>query len=46
VKLVAALAPKVTAVAPVNLVPVIVTEVPPAVDPDVGAIEITVGAAA
>ena len=33
---VAGVVPKVTAVAPVNPVPVIVTEVPPAVVPDVG----------
>ena len=45
VKLVAAVAPKVTAVAPVNPVPVIVTDVPPVVDPDVGAIEVKVGGA-
>ncbi len=36
--------PKSTAVAPVKLVPVIVTEVPPAVVPEVGDIEATVGA--
>ena len=45
VKLVAAVAPNVTAVAPVKPVPVIVTEVPPAAGPDVGEIEVTVGAA-
>jgi hypothetical protein len=45
VKLVAAVAPKVTAVAPVNPVPVTVTTVPPAVGPAVGEIEVTVGAA-
>ena len=45
VKLVAAVAPKVTAVAPVNPEPVIVTDVPPVVDPDVGAIEVKVGGA-
>jgi hypothetical protein len=45
VKLVAGVAPKVTAVAPVRFVPVIVTEVPPARGPDVGEIEVTVGAA-
>ena len=44
VKPVAAVAPKVTAVAPVKLVPVIVTVVPPAAGPDVGEIEVTVGA--
>ena len=45
VKLEAAVVPKWTAVAPVKLVPVMVTEVPPAVGPEVGAIEPTVGAA-
>ena len=44
-KVVAAVAPKVTAVAPVKLVPVIVTVVPPAPGPDVGEIDVTVGAA-
>jgi hypothetical protein len=44
VKLVAAVAPKVTAVVPVKFVPVIVTEVPPVVGPAVGEIEVTVGA--
>jgi hypothetical protein len=43
VKLVAAVAPKLTAVAPVNEVPVMVTDVPPAVDPEVGLTEVTVG---
>ena len=43
VKPVAAVAPKFTAVAPVKLVPVIVTVVPPAVGPAVGEIEVTVG---
>jgi hypothetical protein len=43
VKPVAAVAPKFTAVAPVKLVPVIVTVVPPAVGPTVGEIEVTVG---
>src|SRR5438445_378249 len=43
VKLVAAVAPKLTAVAPVNPVPVIVTEVPPAVGPFVGFTLVTVG---
>jgi hypothetical protein len=42
---VAAAAPKVTAVAPVNPVPVIVTVVPPVVGPAVGEIDVTVGAA-
>ena len=45
VKPVAAVAPKVTAVAPERLVPVMVTVVPPAPGPDVGEIELTVGAA-
>ena len=45
VKLVALVAPNFTAVAPVNAVPVIVTEVPPAVGPAVGEIEVTAGAA-
>ena len=45
VKPVAGVAPKLTAVAPVNPVPVTVTEVPPAVGPAVGEIEVTVGAA-
>jgi hypothetical protein len=44
VKPVAGVAPNVTAVAPVKLVPVIVTEVPPVDGPDVGEIEVTVGA--
>ena len=38
-------APNVTAVTPVKLVPVIVTDVPPAAGPAVGEIEVTVGAA-
>jgi hypothetical protein len=42
---VAALAPKWTAVAPVKLVPVMVTLVPPAAGPDVGLMPVTVGAA-
>jgi hypothetical protein len=42
---VAALAPKWTAVAPVNPVPVMVTLVPPAAGPDDGLTEVTVGAA-
>jgi hypothetical protein len=37
---------KVTAVAPVKPVPVMVTEVPPAVVPDVGEILVNVGAGA
>ena len=37
VKVVAAVAPNFTAVAPVKLVPVTVTEVPPVVGPEVGA---------
>ena len=45
VKVVAAVAPKITAVAPVNPVPVIVTVVPPDVGPDVGEIEVAAGAA-
>ena len=45
VKPVAGVAPKVTAVAPEKLVPVMVTVVPPAPGPDVGEIELTVGAA-
>ena len=44
VKLVAAVAPNVTAVAPVKLVPVIVTLVPPEVDPLLGETEETTGA--
>ena len=43
VKLVAAAAPKVTAVAPEKPEPVMVTVVPPATGPDVGEIEVTVG---
>ena len=42
---VAALAPKSTAVAESRLVPVMTTEVPPAVGPAVGAMLVTVGAA-
>ena len=38
-------APNLTAVAPVNPVPVIVTGVPPGAGPEVGAIEVTVGPA-
>jgi hypothetical protein len=37
-------APKVTAVTPVKLVPVIVTDVPPAAGPAAGEIEVIVGA--
>ena len=44
--LVAAVVPKSTAVAPVKLVPVIVTEVPPASEPLVGLMPVTVGATA
>ena len=44
VKPVAAVPPKVTAVAPERLVPVMTTEVPPAVGPAVGETEVTVGA--
>ncbi len=46
VKPVAAVDPKVTAVAPVKPVPVTVTLVPPAVGPEPGANAVTVGAAA
>ena len=35
---------KITAVAPIRFVPVMVTPVPPAVEPDVGEILITIGA--
>jgi hypothetical protein len=45
VKLVAAVPPKVTAVVPLKLVPVIVTLVPPSVGPLFGETEVTVGAA-
>ena len=44
-KLAAAVVPKVTAVAPRKLVPLIVTEVPPAAGPDDGLKPVTVGAA-
>ena len=44
VTLVAAVPPMVTAVAPVNPVPVMVMAVPPAVEPLVGEILVTVGA--
>ena len=43
VKVVAVVDPKLTAVAPVRLVPVIVTGVPPPVGPAVGATCVTVG---
>src|ERR1700730_3118290 len=46
VNAVALLAPKFTAVAPVKLVPVMATLVPPAVGPLVGEIEVTLGTAA
>jgi len=42
---VAALEPKSTALVDARLVPVMVTEVPPAVVPEVGLIEVIVGAA-
>jgi hypothetical protein len=42
--LVAAVPPMVTPVAPVKLDPVMVTEVPPAVVPELGLIPVTVGA--
>ena len=45
VKPVAAVPPKFTLVAPVKLVPVMVTDVPPAVEPDVGEMLVTVGGA-
>jgi hypothetical protein len=44
VTLVAATVPKSTAVAPVRLVPVIVTDVPPVTGPEVGLTAVTVGA--
>ena len=44
VKLVAAVPPNVTAVVPVRFVPVMVTLVPPAAGPDVGARPVMVGA--
>ena len=44
VKLIAGTPPNATAVAPVKLVPVIVTLVPPAAGPDVGLMPVTVGA--
>ncbi len=45
VRFVAGVVPKSTAVAPVKPVPVIVTRVPPAVEPLVGLRPVTVGAA-
>ena len=45
VKVVAALPPNFTAVAPVKLAPVTLTEVPPPAGPDAGLTEATVGAA-
>jgi len=45
VKLVAGVVPKLTAVAPVNPVPVILTVVPPVVGPPGGLTPLTVGAA-
>ena len=44
VKLVAAVPPKVTAVVPVKPVPVMVTGVPPAVEPEFGVMLVNVGA--
>ncbi len=44
VKLVAAVPPKETAVAPVKSVPLMVTFVPPAVEPEVGLTPVKVGA--
>ena len=43
VKLAAAVAPNLTAVAPVKLVPVMVTEVPPTEGPELGTTDLTVG---
>ena len=45
VKLLAAMVPKSTAVAPVKPVPVIVTDVPPAAGPAAGLTPVTAGAA-
>jgi hypothetical protein len=45
-KLVAVVVPNLTEVAPFRLVPVIVTVVPPLVDPPVGVNEVMVGAGA
>jgi hypothetical protein len=42
-RFVAVVAPKLTAVAAVRFVPVTVTEVPPAVEPEDGLTEVTVG---
>ena len=42
---VAVVAPKVTAVAPVNPLPVITAAVPPAIGPELGVTELTTGAA-
>jgi hypothetical protein len=44
VTLVAGVAPKLTPDAPMKPVPVIVTEVPPVLGPEVGTIDVTVGA--
>jgi hypothetical protein len=44
-KLVAAVPPKATADVPVKWLPVIVTDVPPPVGPEIGATAVTVGAA-
>ena len=46
VKVVPAMVPNLTEVAPVKFVPVRVTEVPPAAGPDAGLTAVTVGAAA
>ena len=46
VKLVALVAPNLTAVVPDNAVPVMVTDVPPVVGPAFGATDVTVGVAA
>ena len=46
VKLVALAVPNLTAVAPENAVPVMVTDVPPVVGPAFGATDVTVGVAA
>jgi hypothetical protein len=43
-KLAAATAPKLTAVAPLRFVPVMVTDVPPAAGPELGTTDVTVGA--
>ena len=40
-----AVVPKVTAVVPVRLVPLMATGVPPTAGPDIGVMEVTVGAA-